>query len=114
MTEQFANIMKRKNNDTENLDLKRQRTNHQSKGLSDILDHMSGGNENMKTNILAGVIDAQGPNIATNVAKESKELKLASKLTKESTAAIIAGANMSDNQVKQLRCACNKELDSNF
>ena len=56
MTEQFANIMKRKNNDTENLDLKRQRTNHQSKGLSDILDHMSGGNENMKTNILAGVI----------------------------------------------------------
>ena len=67
----------------------------------------------MKTNILAGVIDAQEPNIATNVAKESKEWKLASKLTKESTAAIIAGANMSDYQVKQLGRACNKELVSN-
>ena len=74
---------------------------------------MSAGNEIMKTKILAGVIDAQGQNIATNVAKESKELKLASKLTKESTAAIIAGANMSDYQVKQLRTACNKELGSN-
>ena len=113
LTEQFANITKRKNNDTENIDPKKQRPNQQSKGLSDILDHMSAGNEIMKTKILAGVIDAQGQNIATNVAKESKELKLASKLTKESTAAIIAGANMSDYQVKQLRTACNKELGSN-
>ena len=77
------------------------------KGLSDILDHMSAGNEIMKTKILAGVIDAQGQNIATNVAKESKELKLASKLTKESTKAIIAGAYMSDYQVKQLRAIKN-------
>ena len=115
LTEQFANITKRYHEDEENDDPNRpkKRTRHQSQGLSDILDHMSGGNVKVKTRILASVIDAQGTEVAKGVAKYSKEIQLTNKLTKEKTAALISGSNMSDYQVKQLRTACYKELGAN-
>ena len=60
LTEQFANITKRSHEDEENDDPNRpkKRTRHQSQGLSDILEHMSGGNVKVKTRILASVVDA--------------------------------------------------------
>ena len=74
---------------------------------------MSGGNVEMKTNILSRVIDTQGTNVAAGVVKNSKEIQMSNKLSKEQTAALISGSNMSDYQVKQLRTACNKELGQN-
>ena len=38
---------------------------------------------------------------------------MSNKLSKEQTAALIAGSNMSDYQIKQLRTACNKKLGQN-
>ena len=115
LTEQFANITKRNHKDEENDDPNRpkKRTRHQSQGLSDILEHMSGGNVKVKTRILASVVDAQGAEVAKGVAKDSKEIQLTNKLTQEKTAALISGSNMSDYQVKQLRTACNKDLGAN-
>ena len=74
---------------------------------------MSGGNVEMKTNILSRVIDTQGTNVAAGVVKNSKEIQISNKFSKEQTAALISGSNMSDYQVKQLRTACNKELGQN-
>ena len=74
---------------------------------------MSGGNVKVKTSILSNVIDTQGADVAEGVAKDSTELQRTNKLSKEQTAALISGSNMSDYQVRQLRTACNKELGNN-
>ena len=63
---------------------------------------MKGGNVEMKSNILSRVIDTQGADVAAGVVKESREMRLSNKLSKEQTAALISGSNMSDYQVKQL------------
>ena len=86
---------------------------HQSQSLNEILDHMSGGNVERKSTIIANVIDTQGAEVAAGVSKQSKEIKLTQKFTSEKTAALISGANLSDYQAKQLRTACNKELGAN-
>ena len=62
----------------------------------------------MKTIILSRVIDTQGADVAAGVVKESREIRLSNKLSKEQTAALISGSNMSDYQVRQLRTAFNK------
>ena len=74
---------------------------------------MSGGNVKVKTSILSNVIDTQGADVTEGVAKDSTELQRTNKLSKEQTAALISGSNMSDYQVRQLRTACNKELGNN-
>ena len=113
LTEQYANVSKRKHENKENEDPNKvvKRTRHQSQGLNEILEHMSGGNVVVKTKILAGVIDTQGADIAEGVAKCSKQIKQTNKFTKEKTAALISASNLSDYQLKQLRTACNKELE---
>ena len=115
LTEQYANVSKRKHENKENEDPNKvvKRTRHQSQGLNEILEHMSGGNVVVKTKILAGVIDTQGADIAEGVAKCSKQIKQTNKFTKEKTAALISASNLSDYQLKQLRTACNKELGNN-
>ena len=93
LTERFANITKRihENKENEDPNKPKKRTRHQSQGLSDILEHMSGGNVKVKTRILASVVDAQGAEVAKGVAKDSKEIQLTNKLTQEKTAALISG-----------------------
>ena len=115
LTEQFANVTIRNHEDIENDNPNhpKKRKRHQIQGFNDILEHMSGGNVEMKTNILSRVIDTQGTNVAAGVVKNSKEIQMSNKLSKEQTAALISGSNMSDYQVKQLRTACNKELGQN-
>ena len=77
MNEQYANISKRKHDNDENEDPNKpkKRTKHQSQGINEILEHMSGGNMEIKTSILSEVKGTQGPDIAEGVAKNSKELK---------------------------------------
>ena len=115
LTEQYANVSKRKHENEENEDPNKpkKRTKHQSQGLNEILEHMSGGNVVVKTDILASVIDAQGADIAEGVAKSSKQIKQTNMFTKEKTAALISASNISDYQLKQLRTAFNKEMGTN-
>ena len=82
LNEQYANISKRKHDNDENEDPNKpkKRTKHQSQGINEILEHMSGGNMEVKSSILSEVIDAQGPDIAASVVKNSKELKQKNKL----------------------------------
>ena len=82
LNEQYANISKRKHDNDENEDPNKpkKRTKHQSQGINEILEHMSGGNMEVKSSILSEVIDAQGPDIAACVVKNSKELKQKNKL----------------------------------
>ena len=112
LTEQFANVTKRNHvdSDTDNPNHPKKRPRHQIQGFNDILEHMSGGNVEIKSNIISSVIDTQG---AAAVVKDSKEIQMSNKLSKEQTAALIAGSNMSDYQIKQLRTACNKKLGQN-
>ena len=67
---------------------------NETKGFNDILEHMSGGNVEMKTNILSRVIDTPGTNVAAGVVKNSKEIQMSNKLSKEQTAALISGSNL--------------------
>ena len=117
VVEQYANITKRKTNEKENQNENelppKKRMRHQSQALNEILDHMSGGNVERKSIILANVIDTQGAEVATGVSKQSKEIKVTQKFTSDKTAALISGANLSDYQAKQLRTACNNELGAN-
>ena len=116
VVEQFANVTKRKTNvDKENIDVKNttKRMRHQSQGLNEILDHMSDGNVEMKSKIIANVIDTGGESIASSVAKKSIAMKLTQKLSKEDAAGLISGAGLSDCQAKLFRTACNKTLGAN-
>ena len=115
MKKQFANVTKRKHEDDENEDPSKRmkRARHHSQGLDSILEHMSGWNVEVKTSILSNFIDTQGVVVAEGAAKDSTELQRTNKLSKEQTAALISGSNMSDYQVKQLRTECNKELGNN-
>ena len=61
---------------------------------------MSDGNVEIKSKILANVIDTGGDDVATSVAKKSRAIKLTQKLYKEDTAGLISGAGLSDYQVK--------------
>ena len=89
--EQFANITKRNIEDKENEnEVPKKRMRHQSQGLSEILEHMTGGNVEQKSTILAKVIDTQDAEVATKVLKHSKKIKETQKLSKEKTAAIIS------------------------
>ena len=100
MTEQYANVSKRKNENKENEDPNqpKRKIKHQSQGLNEILEHMSSGNVVVKTNTLASVIDAQGADIAEGVVKNSKHRKQTNKFTTEKTAALISASNISDYQ----------------
>ena len=115
LTEQFVNVTKRKHDEEEkeNLNQPKKRNRQQIQGINDILEHMSGGNVEVKATILSSVIDTQGAEIAKIVTKDSKEIQMTNKLSKEQTAALISGSNMSDYQLRQLRTACNKELGNN-
>ena len=115
LTEQFVNVTKRNHDDKENEtpNQPKKRNRQQIQGINDILEHMSSGNMEVKASILSSVIDAQGAEIAKIVTKDSKEIQLTNKLSKEQTAALISGSNLSDYQLRQLRTACNKELGNN-
>ena len=88
LTEQFANVTIRNHEDIENDNPNhpKKRKRHQIQGFNDILEHMSVGNVEMKTNILSRVIDTQGTNVAAGVVKNSKEIQMSNKLSKEQTA----------------------------
>ena len=113
--EQFAKVTKRTSIEAENIDPDNQKKKgkdqrHQSEKVQNVLQHFAGDDIGHKANILANIVDNEGSDFAASVFSKSKELKQTNKLTPKETAAMIAGANLPDRAVVQMRTACNKKL----
>ena len=69
LTEQFANVTIRNHEDVENDNPNhpKKRKRHQIQGFNDILEHMSGGNVEIKSSNLSSFIDTQGADVALTV-----------------------------------------------
>ena len=116
--EQFARVTKRKSTDAENIDPHNQKKTasdqrHQTEKVQSVLEHFAGDDIANKANILANIVDKEGSDFAASLFSKSKALKNNQKLTPDQTAAVIAGANLPDRAVAQIRTACNNELGTN-
>ena len=116
--EQFAKVTKRKSIDAENIDPDNQKRTasdqrHQTEKVQNVLEHFAGDDIANKANILANIVDKEGSECAALLFSKSKALKNNQKLTPDQTASVIAGANLPDTAVAQIRTACNNELGTN-
>ena len=116
--EQFAKVTKRKAIDAENIDPDNQKRSasdqrHQTEKVQNVLEHFAGDDIANKANILANIVDKEGSECAALLFSKSKALKNNQKLTPDQTASVIAGANLPDRAVAQIRTACNNELGTN-
>ena len=112
---QFANITTR-TKETENESGKRKHSEgerKQAKKITNILDHLSGNDEDREARILSNVIHQKSPKFAGTLASYSKELQDKQKFSQEETASLISGAKLSDNALKKLRTAENKVFGHN-
>ena len=112
---QFANITTR-TKETENKSGKRKHSEgerKQAKKITNILDHMSGNDEDREARILSNVIHQKSQKFAGTLASYSKELQDKQKFSPEETASLISGAKLSDNALKKLRTAENKVFGHN-
>ena len=115
ITGQVANITTRKRESDNNTDdatgVKRklgEAERRQAKNISNILDHVSGNDQDTQASLISKVIDQKGPGFAEKVTIKSKELKEKKKYSAKETAAIITGAGMPDNVMTKLRTVSNK------
>ena len=72
--------------------------------MTNILDHISGNDEDMQAALVSKVIDQKGQNFADKVTLNSPELQECKKLSPEETAAFLSGANLSTNVLPQWLC----------
>ena len=86
---------------------------HQTEKVQNVLEHFAGDDIANKANILANIVDKEGSECAALLFSKSKALKNNQKLTPDQTASVIAGANLPDRAVAQIRTACNNELGTN-
>ena len=85
----------------------------QAKKITNILDHMSGKDENTQASLISKVIDQKGPSFANKVTRNSKQLQDHQKFDPEETAAIISGGNFPDRALARIRTAENKKFGYN-
>ena len=112
---QFANITTR-TKETENKSGKRKHSEgerKQAKKITNILDHLSGNDEDREARILSNVIHQKSQKFAGTLASYSKELQDKQKFSQEETASLISGAKISDNALKKLRTTDNKVFGHN-
>ena len=117
---QVANITTRKrdsDNDTDDATAVKRKLGEaerrQAKNISNILDHVSGNDQDTQASLISKVIDQKGPDFADKVNRSSKELQGSQKYSGEETAAIISGAGVPDNVLTKLRTASNKKFGHN-
>ena len=120
ITGQVAYITTRKRDSDNNTDdataVKRklgEAERRQAQNISNILDHVSGNDQDTQASLISKVIDKKGPDFAEKVTKSSKELQGNKKYSGEETAAIIAGTGVPDNVLTKLRTASNKKFGYN-
>ena len=118
---QVANITTRKRESDESEDsteVKRkvgEAERRQAKNMSEILNHISGNNENAQASLFAKVIDQKNkkcPGFADQLTRRSKALQEKQKYSAEETAALISG-QVSDNVFTKVRTASNKTFGHN-
>ena len=95
---------KRKNNEAER---------KQAKKITNILDHISGNDENTQAALISKVIHSKGQNFADKVTLNSPELQECKKLSPEETAAFLSGANLSTNVLTKGITMFNKKWGRN-
>ena len=117
---QMANITTRTRQDSENDDKselgKRKHSEAerlQAKKINNILDHISGKDENTQASLISKVIDQRGPGFADKVTRNSKELQEHQKFSPEEAAAFISGSNVPDHVVTRFRTVSNNKFGHN-
>ena len=85
----------------------------QAKKITNILEHISGNDENTQATLISKVIDKKGQNFADKVTLKSKELQECKKLSPEETAAFLSGANLPDNVLTKGITLFNKKWGRN-
>ena len=104
MDDESKESCKRKNNEAER---------KQAKKMTNILDHISGNDEDMQAALVSKVIDQKGQNFADKVTLKSKELQNCKKLSPEETAAFLSSANLSTNVLTKGITKFNKKWGRN-
>ena len=102
--EESKESCKRKNNEAER---------KQAKKVTNILDHISGNDEDVQAALISKVIDQKGQNFADKVTLKSKELQDCKKLSPEETAAFLSSANLSTNVLTRGITLFNKKWGHN-
>ena len=104
MDDESKESCKRKNNEAER---------KQAKKVTNILDHISGNDEDVQAALISKVIDQKGQNFADKVTLKSKELQDCKKLSPEETAAFLSSANLSTNVLTKGITLFNKKWGHN-
>ena len=82
----------------------------QAKKINNILDHISGKDENTQASLISKVIDQKGPSFADKVTRKSKELQDHQKFSPEEAAAFISGSNVPDHVVTRFQTVSNNKF----
>ena len=105
--ETFAKVPKRKSDNKEN-SISNQTKRRRVKSAEEIVEHLSGGSNELKADIVSKIIDSSG--IAQSVMKKSKTCKETVSMNVEETASLISGVRSSDLLWAQARRAFNRTL----